>query len=859
MFKRPLCFVAIAFVAAVYIFLFLYPPDYSDSGQENGEYITISGKVTSKDTGTDFDGNQVPVLYIKESGKEDTIVKVYLSSTYKTSVGNIPQIGEVVDIQGDYYAFARASNPGEFDSRVYYKILKIEYQIREGYVQGRNYDSNSFKEELYRIRTHFSNILDTTFDTEDASVMKAMLLGDRTSMDQDIKGLYQGAGIIHILSISGLHISILGMGLYKLIRKLRIGVLQAAAISIAVMMTYGIMCGMGTSAIRAIIMFGLHMLATVIGRTYDMLTAMAVAAILLIIEQPLYIYHSGFMMSFGAVIGIGLILPSLSHFHKDDKKKQMDKLIRNSQKLTLKDYLIIAKEKLAEGALSIIKASASVSAITLPVQMNTYYTFPVYSTFLNILVIPFMTILLGLGIIVLISGSIANDIAAIPGFLCHIILSMYKIVCLGSRMLPFNTWYAGCAKAWQVVCYYVLLIIFIIFNKYIRQNMRLLDAREKRNMYETKNDNKYKYLNYHEEIKDDQHEKDVQCGKEYEYDNEDRYEKDYEYDNDDRYEKEDKNNEFNNKIKNLIYIHKLIEYFKYKRYILVYLIPVIAVIILSVRIRPELRMTFLHVGQGDGIVIEMDHKTYLIDGGSTSRKNVGKYILTPYLKYEGIGYIDACIITHEDTDHISGVMELLEAMPNGGIKIGSLILPDCAISCREDHYKELEEAAMNAGVPVSYIKRGDQLVTGNKDITITCEGPEQGLVTEGANAHSTVLFLRYGEFTSLLTGDVEEEGLTSLNRYMEQNEDIFSNITLLKVPHHGSRYTTDEEFLRILNPSCSVISAGSNNMYGHPHEEVLERLGNIGSLYYITYEKGAITVDSDGRNSKMTWYIRTGN
>lgn len=764
MFKRPLCLMVMAFVAAVYIFLMFYPPDYSYPDIENGEVITVSGKVTSKETGTDFDGNQVQVLYIKESGKDDTIVKVYLSSSYQSSFETIPQIGEQVDVEGEYYAFNRASNPGEFDSRKYYKILKIEYQIREGSVLFRDQNPDSFKESLYKLRMHLSGILDQTFNEEDASVMKAMLLGDRTSMDEEIKGLYQGAGIIHILSISGLHISILGMGLFKLLRKCRLPIIPASIVSIALMMSYGIVCGMGTSAVRAIIMFSLHMMATIIGRSYDMLTGIAVAAVLLILEQPLYIYHSGFLMSFGAVIGIGLVLPTLSNGQKTEYKKRMDKLIRESKKLEMQDYLAIAKEKAQEGVVSIVKASLSVSSVCLPVQMNTYYTFPVYSVFLNILVLPFMTILLGLGIAVLISGSIMAQLAFIPGFLCHIILAMYKSICVGSRLLPGNTWYAGCADTWQVAVYYMLLIAFLVLHKYIIPEIKLSG--------------------------------------------------------------------------------------------ITYLVPVIAVIILSIRIRPDLRMTFLHVGQGDGIVIEMDNATYLVDGGSTSKKDIGKYILTPYLKYEGIGYIDACIITHEDKDHISGVMELLEAMPDGGIQIGNLILPDCAKDCRGDGYKELEELAAEVGVPVSYIKRGDTLFTGRDDISIECIGPQKDLRTEDANAHSTILFIRYGEFTGLLTGDVEEEGLDSLNEFMAKDPYTYSNITLLKVPHHGSRYTTDERFLSILDPVCAVISAGRNNMYGHPHGEVLERLQDVGSDYYITYESGAVTVDSDGIKSKLTVYIK---
>ena len=100
--------------------------------------------------------------------------------------------------------------------------------------------------------------------------------------------------------------------------------------------------------------------------------------------------------------------------------------------------------------------------------------------------------------------------------------------------------------------------------------------------------------------------------------------------------------------------------------------------------------------------------------------------------------------------------------------------------------------------------------------------------------------MSYGEFKALLTGDVEEEGQENIKDLIRKNPRIFKDITLLKVAHHGSKYTTDEEFLELIRPKIALISCGENNRYGHPHEEVLERLENIGSKIYRTDESGAV-------------------
>ena len=113
--------------------------------------------------------------------------------------------------------------------------------------------------------------------------------------------------------------------------------------------------------------------------------------------------------------------------------------------------------------------------------------------------------------------------------------------------------------------------------------------------------------------------------------------------------------------------------------------------------------------------------------------------------------------------------------------------------------------------------------------------------TEGANAYSTVLHMRYGMFTALFTGDVEKEGEDQLVDAIRANTEKYGDITLLKVAHHGSQYTTCEEFLELTHPKLAVISCGENNSYGHPHGELLERLKEHDARIYRTDKLGAIS------------------
>lgn len=158
-------------------------------------------------------------------------------------------------------------------------------------------EKNRFLEGLYQCRCYLSLLLRACCPKREAAVLGAMLLGEKGLLDGEIKDMYQQNGIIHILAISGLHLSLLGMGFYKILERLRVPKVVNIILSIMWMYCYGMMTGMGVSVIRAFIMFSMKLAAGLLRRSYDLFTAMTTAALLILIRQPLYLFHSGFLFS----------------------------------------------------------------------------------------------------------------------------------------------------------------------------------------------------------------------------------------------------------------------------------------------------------------------------------------------------------------------------------------------------------------------------------------------------------------------------------------------------------------------------------------------------------------------------------
>ena len=237
----------------------------------------------------------------------------------------------------------------------------------------------------------------------------------------------------------------------------------------------------------------------------------------------------------------------------------------------------------------------------------------------------------------------------------------------------------------------------------------------------------------------------------------------------------------------------------------------VSILILGFRQRNELSITCLDIGQGDGIVIQLPGgKTVMVDGGSSSKKKVASYQILPYLKNQGISVVDAMLISHTDLDHISGVQELLTLKEKHltTLRIKNLLLPDW--KAPEEVYYELEDQAKRCGISVLRLHQGQKLRFGDGSLEIL--SPETDAKGTDVNEEGIVMELRYGKFRGLFTGDI---GVETEKKLLPKLDDV----NFLKVGHHGSRYSTCQEFLDKIKPELAVISCSESNTYGHPSPE----------------------------------------
>lgn len=242
----------------------------------------------------------------------------------------------------------------------------------------------------------------------------------------------------------------------------------------------------------------------------------------------------------------------------------------------------------------------------------------------------------------------------------------------------------------------------------------------------------------------------------------------------------------------------------------------------------KLKVIFLDVGQGDAILIEKGSTQIIIDGGPSGAKmmeKIGEFV--PFWDRK----IELILATHPDSDHIAGLIEVLE-----NYQIGQLI--DNSIESDSKVYKKYIETVQ--AKKISRLKGEKGLEIKKEDMRLKIIYPIEinDLKTDDSNSGSLVIRLDFGENSFLFTGDFpmnKEEILLS------QNEDIETDV--LKVSHHGSAYASSEKFLEKVHPRDAIISVGKNNRYNHPAGKVLERLKKIGAKIVRTDESGDIEYD----------------
>lgn len=645
---------------------------------------------------------------------------------------------DVILVRGEFAPHEAALNPGEFDAQKYYLSSDVIGTLQEPHLMHRTTGALSLRRLLEQIRRGFADSYRNILGDKAAAMMAAISLGEKGLMEQEWKLLYQEGGIAHIFAVSGLHISLVGMGLFGLLRRLRAGYVCSALICAAAVFSYGMMTGFSISAMRAVLMFLVWAGAQVCGRKNDMITGMSLAAAVIAFLDVRNTEQSSFWLSFAAVGSIAAVTPA------------MQKMC-NVRSIFGKSFI----------------SGVSVWIGTLPCVLYFFYQTAPWSILINLAVIPLMPVLMVSGLCAGAVGMLNVGAGIFLAAPVHYLLAVFDWLCRMQQQLPHALWVAGRPSAVRIALYYAALAatLFIVLRR------REMDA-----------------------VLPDKTQKTP------------------------------------------VFIRRQRLFFLF--------LCAFCTAVMGVRLRTDLLVTCLSVGQGDCALVRMPGgANCLIDGGSTSRKKVWEYVISRSVKYYGIQTLDYVFLSHADEDHVSGIREYLESYECGagrknihGITMKYLVLPPTA---DPQDFLELKKLAYEKGVKVLVMEADGVIAKGKA--SFTCLSPDEAYLTGERNEDSMVLMLSYGEFRMLFTGDLEKE---AEKRLAQSGADLSADV--LKVGHHGSAGASSEVFLSRVDPKVAIISCGKDNRYGHPAKETLDRLYKTGSEVLQTTECGAVTIQSDG-------------
>ena len=712
-------------------------------------YVTVTGRVTDRQVKEDYCSYRIAGASFV-CGDESFTHKTLLVYT-DAEEAQIP-LGSTVAVTGTIASYSHASNEGAFDSYSYYRSLSVSGKISSTSITILRESRLPMREGLRSLRDALQAVYVRELDSGEAGILSAMVLGDKTLLEQDVKAMYQDMGVSHILAISGLHISVLGMGLYRFLRKrLCLPYAVCCMTSGILLFFFGVMSGFSVSTQRAFISFAFYLGAAYTGRTYAAFRAVVLSAVCILVRNPLALTQTGFLLSYSAVLSILCFAP------------------------LLKDLLPSALKGMAGGI--------AVWIGMLPVTARFFYQIPLFSILLNMVILPLCTPLLALSLLGGFAGLVWPAAGRILLMIPHGILCLFDLqmgILDGAAMASYI---CGQPAFLSVLLFYAVFIPCGLLRLFMQPAQDWLQ-----DMEETARPGLLSRAAHGLRV-------------------------------------------LLRRQKGWNRLHT--------RWVPALLTAALLAADAGILLRQEpqeFAVAMLDVGQGDGICItSSDGSCVMIDGGSSSDDAVGTYQILPFLKCNAIRSVDIWLVSHTDADHVSGILEVLEY----GYAVDAIAFSN--LPKEDENYEALCTAAAENGTRILYVRNGSTIRTA--DYTMTCLYPDETDASDDSNDLSQVWQLTSDGLSMLFTGDLGSEQEALL---IERG--LLDDVDILKVGHHGSNYSTSEEFLAVLHPKAALISVGENNLYGHPGSETLARLSDQAVSTYTTMDCGQLTVTvADGQ------------
>ena len=665
----------------------------------------------------------------------------------KGKVESLPRIGDTLTAYGTVRLPHAIHNPGQIDTELLLRSQGITATLLAG--KGGITVTQSLEDSetsvwvrvlrnLAEVREHYLSSMRAVMPKEDAAAIFAMLFGGYQGLKPELLEAFTTTGIVHILSVSGSHISLLAAVMAWLGSFFRLPKVVRVVMVIAAITVYSLLAGLVPPVLRSALMGGLTFLALALDREKDARRLLIFTGLLMLMVSPILLYHISFQLSFAATAGLLYAVPPVRGWLQSRHVPAF----------------------MAAGLAITFAAHAS----TLPI-LAWYFNQLSLSAFLaNIVIVPIVEVIIIIGIM---AGLLAFAVP-LAGRIVYagdsILLGLVYELARWMAAMPGSMIWIPSLEWPFVVFYYLALASLVLKSSWRQQVMAWLKEK--------------------------------------------------------------------------------------KRYI-AFLSAVFIAFSVGYKLSQPDKITLnaIDCQQGDALMLRTVHgKVALFDcggernGNEPGAFNTGERIIVPYLRHYGIHEVDAIFLTHAHADHAGGAGAVLRHMPVG-------------IVYTADEGRDAYAQSMGLGsndrllTKLHLAREGDVFDLDGVRIevvyapAITAKGQETG------NEASNVYRISYGQASFLITGDLTKENEQVI---LEQGKSIHS--TVLKVGHHGSNTSSSEEFLQAVAPSYAVISVGAGNSFGHPKQEVLNRLQKMDIRVFRTDQNGEIKFCTDGKTMRVETY-----
>ena len=698
-------------------------------------------------------------------------------------------------------------NPGAFDYQGYLKskgISVIGSLSKNSSIEKLGESPLPFIKTLQiNLRGHLLKTLDAQFSGQEAALLKAMLLGQKNSLSDEIKESYIATGMSHLMAVSGLHVGFVAgsafiifwpLAFYGLLKYNPEWAQSGAARKLAAFLCffpvlfYLLLVGPKITALRAGFLVVAFLFAILVDRERDLFNTLLIAAFLILIWNPRAVLDVSFQLSFAAMAGILFVVKHITVPPDDpiDRMGEQPWFRRFLWSVPFEEQLELSP--LQKCSLSLKKYFAASACISLAVYLCTlpflifhFNQVSLIGIFLNLLMVPLASVLIPLALFAVSLGTVLPALGWILSFPLHLLLKCFLVIPKFFASFSYASVYVPSPpRMWTLLYFSVLFGGTWLLTKKSNPSM------------------------------DSPHPK------------------------------------------------------KFRLEVLQKASLVVAFLAMTVWLVwprfPErhseiLQVSILDVGQGESIFIEFPNReTMILDGGGFYKNSldVGKAVVAPFLWNRGIGHIDYLAATHSDQDHISGLESLVDLFSIGHFLDGFSGLNDSRID-------DLRQKALKKGAIPIPLQPGVPLSIGEVRIVPLHPDPQFILQTiahresKVGNELSLVLRLEYRNFSMLLTGDIGE----STEAYLIKRS-LPLQATFLKSPHHGSKFSNSPTFIQTVHPQAVIFSSGYLNWMRHPHPEVVQRYKAAGTQIWRTDLDGSIHISTDGVRHRIHKYPEVG-